>query len=489
MSLTLKYRPKTFEDVLNQEHITDILKAQVKNGNTVQNYLFFGPRGTGKTTTARLIAKAINCLEPEDGSPCNKCVNCEQIKEGKTMDLVEIDAASHTQVDNIRDEILDKAVYPPSSLKKKVYIIDEVHMLSKQSFNALLKIMEEPPAYLVFILATTEMGKVPDTVASRSLIFNFKKFSNTNLVARLAHICKTENLTYTEGALDMIAKVSDGAMRDGIKYLEQVSIIGEINEDNVTRFLGVAPERIINQLIDLMRAQDFNAIIEYVENTKNNGIDLYTFAKQILTYIDDKFMEDVSFYAKLADLFRNIIVSIKNYPLPIVIYKSEIYKYIKGNNENFVPTITVEKKTISQKKQSPKVEVFKEEKIIEKDSSIEPKVQDLEEKNEIIKEKDGNNIGNKEIKYEEINKDETMKAIVKVLGDSLLGKSMEKYASIDIISKGFVRLIVINEMQSKKMQSELSKIEEVFSSQIGESVKIEIKYMSSNDFMKNSLFG
>lgn len=489
MSLTLKYRPKTFEDVLNQEHITDILKAQVKNWNTVQNYLFFWPRWTGKTTTARLIAKAINCLEPEDGSPCNKCVNCEQIKEWKTMDLVEIDAASHTQVDNIRDEILDKAVYPPSSLKKKVYIIDEVHMLSKQSFNALLKIMEEPPAYLVFILATTEMWKVPDTVASRSLIFNFKKFSNTNLVARLAHICKTENLTYTEWALDMIAKVSDWAMRDWIKYLEQVSIIGEINEDNVTRFLWVAPERIINQLIDLMRAQDFNAIIEYVENTKNNWIDLYTFAKQILTYIDDKFMEDVSFYAKLADLFRNIIVSIKNYPLPIVIYKSEIYKYIKWNNENFVPTITVEKKTISQKKQSPKVEVFKEEKIIEKDSSIEPKVQDLEEKNEIIKEKDGNNIWNKEIKYEEINKDETMKAIVKVLWDSLLWKSMEKYASIDIISKWFVRLIVINEMQSKKMQSELSKIEEVFSSQIWESVKIEIKYMSSNDFMKNSLFG
>lgn len=488
MSLTLKYRPKTFEDVLNQEHITDILKAQVKNWNTVQNYLFFGPRWTGKTTTARLIAKAINCLDPQDGSPCNKCVNCEQIKGWKTMDLVEIDAASHTQVENIRDEILDKAVYPPSSLKKKVYIIDEVHMLSKASFNALLKIMEEPPAYLVFILATTEMWKVPETVASRSLIFNFKKFSNANLIVRLAHICKTENLAYTDWALEMIAKVSDWAMRDWIKYLEQVSIIGEINEDNVTRFLWVAPERIIDQLIELLKSEDFNAIIEYIENTKNNWIDLYTFAKQILTYIDDKFMEDVSFYSKLADLFRNIIVSIRNYPLPIIIYKSEIYKYIKWNNENFILPSSVEKKTVAPKKIAPKIETPKEEKVIEKEKPVEIKESAIEEKVEIIQEKVEDKTKSIEIKYEEINYDELMKSVIDKLGDSLIGKSLKTYASIDNISQWFVRLIVINEMQSKKLQSEIVKLEEEFSSSIWEKVKIEIKYMSSNDFMKNSLF-
>ena len=489
MSLTLKYRPKTFEDVLNQEHITDILKAQVKNWNTVQNYLFFWPRWTGKTTTARLIARAINCLNPEDWSPCNKCVNCEQIKEWKTMDLVEIDAASHTQVENIRLEILDKAVYPPSSLKKKVYIIDEVHMLSKASFNALLKIMEEPPSYLVFILATTEMWKVPETVASRSLIFNFKKFSNSNLIVRLAHICKTENLAYTDWALEMIAKVSDWAMRDWIKYLEQVSIIGEINEDNVTRFLWVAPERIIHQLIELMRWEDFNSIIQYIENTKNNWIDLYTFAKQILTYIDDKFMEDVPFYSRLADLFKNIILSIRNYPLPIIIYKSEIYKYIKWNNENFTIPISVEKKQSSQTNIKPKLETSKEEKIIEIEKPVETKKELVEEKIEIIEEETIEQANSVEIKYEDINFDDLMKSVIEKFGDSLIWKSLKTYASIDHISQWFVRLIVINEMQSKKLQSELLKLEEVFSSQIWESVKIEIKYMSSNDFMKNSLFG
>jgi len=194
MSLYLKYRPQTFDEVTWQKHITEILKKQIETKNTMHNYLFFGPRGTGKTTNARILAKAVNCLNPINWNPCNQCINCKLINENKTIDFVEIDAASHTQVDNIREEIIEKAPYPPTQLKKKVYIIDEVHMLSKAAFNALLKIMEEPPEYLMFILATTEINKIPDTIVSRCQIFNFKKLTKDEILQRLEYIAQKENI-------------------------------------------------------------------------------------------------------------------------------------------------------------------------------------------------------------------------------------------------------------------------------------------------------
>jgi DNA polymerase-3 subunit gamma/tau len=210
MALYLKYRSKTFDELVKQDHIVNILKPKIlHNDYAHSNFLFCGPRGTGKTSTARIFAKAINCLNHQDGNPCNECVNCQIINSNKTLDVVEIDAASHTGVDNIREEILDKAVYPPAQLKKKVYIIDEVHMLSKGAFNALLKIMEEPPAYLVFILATTEIQKVPETIISRCQIFTFKKIPVIDLVKHLTMICEKEGMKYENDALLSIAKISD----------------------------------------------------------------------------------------------------------------------------------------------------------------------------------------------------------------------------------------------------------------------------------------
>jgi DNA polymerase III subunit gamma/tau len=193
MALYLKYRPSTFDELVKQEHITNILKPKVASQDkSHSNYLFYGPRGTGKTSTARIFAKALNCTNLQDGNPCNTCTSCISINTNRTIDVVEIDAASHTGVDNVRDEIISKAPYPPSHLKKKVYIIDEVHMLSKPAFNALLKIMEEPPEYLVFILATTEIHKVPETIISRCQIFTFKKIPVEDLVKHLAMICEKE---------------------------------------------------------------------------------------------------------------------------------------------------------------------------------------------------------------------------------------------------------------------------------------------------------
>lgn len=267
MSLYLKYRPQTFGQIVNQTHIVDILQAKVQQENiSNNNYLFYGPRGTGKTSVARIFAKALNCLNLKDGNPCNECANCLVINQNKSIDFVEIDAASHTGVDNIREEVIDKAPYPPAHLRKKVYIIDEVHMLSKGAFNALLKIMEEPPAYLVFILATTEIHKVPETIISRCQIFNFKKIPTPELKTHLEHICKLEELSFQQDALLTIAKMAEGCARDAIKYLDQVSILGAITEEHVSQFLGVAPETLIKNFVEAMQKEDEEVLFKIVDD-------------------------------------------------------------------------------------------------------------------------------------------------------------------------------------------------------------------------------
>ena len=243
-ALYRKYRPQTFDDVVGQLPITQTLKTQLQNGQLSHAYLFTGSRGTGKTSCAKILAKAINCRNPQDGNPCNCCEACRAIDSGACMDVLEIDAASNNGVDNVRD-LRDDAVYSPSQVKMRVYIIDEVHMLSISAFNALLKIIEEPPAHLLFILATTELHKVPATILSRCQRFSFRRISQEDIAARLQYVAFQENIDLDESAARVLSRMADGGMRDALSLLDQcaAATVGELNAERVYACLGIAGEQ------------------------------------------------------------------------------------------------------------------------------------------------------------------------------------------------------------------------------------------------------
>lgn len=335
MSLANKYRPKTFDGMIGQEHITNILKAQMEvRDNIHHNYLLFWPRGTGKTSSARLIAKGLNCLNLQQGNPCNHCANCELINNGTSLDYVEIDAASHTGVDNIREEIIDKALYPPTALKKKIYVIDEVHMLSKGAFNALLKTIEEPKNNVCFIFATTEIHKVPDTIISRCQVFNYRKVPNKAMINHLEKICQTEQLHYQENALEIIANISEGCVRDAVKYVDQVSILWDLNEENVSRFLGVAGETTIKNLLSTIKTGEREKIFSQLDELNQHGIDLGQFAKQAISYIDQHLLEDTDFLLHCSEIFGNVLSTLRRYPYPLIAYKIAINKALEAGKES-----------------------------------------------------------------------------------------------------------------------------------------------------------
>lgn len=249
-ALYRKWRPLTFDDVISQQHITDTLKNQIRNDKTAHAYLFTGSRGTGKTTCARILAKAVNCPNMKDGNPCLECDICREADEASLTDIIEIDAASNNGVEDIRD-LRDGAVYSPERCKFKIYIIDEVHMLSVSAFNALLKIMEEPPPYVKFILATTEIHKVPATVASRCQRYDFRRIRQQDIAERLSYIASQEQLDLTPDAASLIAKIADGGMRDAVSLLDQCSVCAErIDTAVVSAAAGIAGREYLFDMLD-----------------------------------------------------------------------------------------------------------------------------------------------------------------------------------------------------------------------------------------------
>ena len=274
-ALYRKYRPQTFDDVSGQMAVTQTLKTQLSSGRMSHAYLFTGSRGTGKTSCAKILAKAVNCLDPQDGNPCNRCAACKAIDSGSCMDVLEIDAASNNGVDNVRD-LRDDAVYSPSQVKMRVYIIDEVHMLSLSAFNALLKIIEEPPEHLLFILATTELHKVPATILSRCQRFSFRRISQEDIAARLQYVAYQENIDLDDSAARVLARLADGGMRDGLSLLDQCAsaTTGELTAEQVYACLGIAGERRCGELMGYIAAHDTKKALELFNRLYSEGKDL-----------------------------------------------------------------------------------------------------------------------------------------------------------------------------------------------------------------------
>ena len=274
-ALYRKYRPQTFDDVIGQLAVTQTMKTQLASGKMGHAYLFTGSRGTGKTTCARILAKAVNCLNPQDGNPCNCCEACRAIDSGSCMDVLEIDAASNNGVDNVRD-LRDDAVYTPSQVKMRVYIIDEVHMLSISAFNALLKIIEEPPEHLLFILATTELHKVPATILSRCQRFSFRRISQEDIAARLQYVAYQENIDLDDSAARVLARMADGGMRDGLSLLDQCAsaTTGELTAERVYACLGIAGEQKCGEMMGYIAAHDTRKALELFNRLYSEGKDL-----------------------------------------------------------------------------------------------------------------------------------------------------------------------------------------------------------------------
>ncbi len=274
-ALYRKYRPQTFDDVCGQLAVTQTLKTQLVSGKMSHAYLFTGSRGTGKTTCAKILAKAVNCLNPVDGNPCNCCTACRTIDSGACMDVLEIDAASNNGVDNVRD-LRDDAIYSPSQVKMRVYIIDEVHMLSISAFNALLKIIEEPPEHLLFILATTELHKVPATILSRCQRFSFRRISQEDIAARLQYVAYQENIDLDDSAARVLARMADGGMRDGLSLLDQCAsaTAGELTADRVYACLGIAGTQVSGELMGYIAERDTKAALELFNRLYAEGKDM-----------------------------------------------------------------------------------------------------------------------------------------------------------------------------------------------------------------------
>lgn len=317
-ALYRKWRPLTFEDIVEQEHIVKILKNSVNSGQIGHAYLFCGTRGTGKTTMAHILSRAINCLDPKEGDPCNKCEICKGILSGSILDILEIDAASNNSVDNIRG-IRDEVIYASSHTKYKVYIIDEVHMLSSGAFNALLKTLEEPPSHVVFILATTEPHKLPVTILSRCLRFEFRKISIESIMERLELISKNHGVALDKSASRLIARMADGALRDAISLLDQCMSTGtsKITYDEALSVIGVVNDEFISNICTSIIAKDVEKLLQLVESLVMSGKDI------------GQFVSDLVYH------FRNLLIcKITKNPLEVLEVSTDVFEDIKEQSNN-----------------------------------------------------------------------------------------------------------------------------------------------------------
>ena len=346
-ALYRKYRPLYFDDVVGQDSIVKTLKNSIMNKSFSHAYMFFGPRGTGKTSLSKIFARSINCLDPKDGEACGKCANCKISFDKDPVDIIEIDAASNNGVEEIR-KLIDNINLVPASLKYKVYIIDEVHMLSTGAFNALLKTLEEPPEHVVFVLATTDPLKVPSTIVSRCQTFSFKRIENSKIVDLLKVICKKEKISVDEDVLEEVAVSSDGGLRDSLGMLDKLISFGnkKITIDSFLELNSFISKSDINKFIDYLFTGEVNELINLVDSFDENGKNLVNVLNQIIMYLRNMLID---YYSMTSDLkynendivnfnifFSEKLFDIKRSENPKIIIEMLLIKFINENNENDV---------------------------------------------------------------------------------------------------------------------------------------------------------
>jgi DNA polymerase-3 subunit gamma/tau len=346
--LARKWRPQTFEDLVGQEAIARILKNAITHNKVAHAYIFSGPRGVGKTTTARILAKALNCVSGPTPDPCGKCQSCMEITDGSSMDVSEIDGASNTGVDNIRD-LRERVRYAPSGSRHKVYIIDEAHMLSTSAFNALLKTLEEPPPHVIFVLATTEPKKIPPTVLSRCQHLPFRRISGQKIKERLKFICGADGIKATDSALEMIARAADGSMRDSLTILDQIASFSEdITESEIKDLLGITDIETLSRLSSAVIEGDRKSIVNTISELINTGTDLKTLTKDLLQFIRNLLIAKIAGETEnVIDLSEEESIAIntlidKTSEEHIAVILSELIKAEPGIRSAFYPRIALE---------------------------------------------------------------------------------------------------------------------------------------------------
>jgi len=345
-ALYRKYRPRIFKDVVGQEHITETLLRQLVNDRLSHAYLFVGTRGTGKTTCAKILSRAVNCISPVDGEPCNKCNSCIGIEDGSILDVLELDAASNNSVDNVR-ALRDEAIYSPASVNKRVYIVDEVHMLSISAFNALLKILEEPPEHILFILATTELHKVPATIQGRCQRFSFKRLLPSVLENHLNSIASLEGLSLTSEAAQRLAALADGSMRDAISLLDQCAFDEVIDIARIQDTLGLAGHQEILRLIEYIADQNVVAALCTLDELYKDGRDMVSLLNEMTSLIRDTLVFKLSPDSSLllsAEYSRNELsaLSVKFNPNFLFSCLDVLKTAISGTNRSGSTKLTVE---------------------------------------------------------------------------------------------------------------------------------------------------